>query len=132
MEEKDTYLLDESEVIDGRYRIDGLLGEGGFAVVYLATQLNIKRPVAIKVLKNAVDDDPKLFQRLMREAGTAAQLRHPNVVTIFDVGTTEAGYPFIVMEPFAGRNLKRVLRIDGPMDPRRAFHEKGSAQPSVR
>src|SRR3954470_15873595 len=70
-------------VVDGRYRIDALLGTGGMGSVYRATQLNLDRSVAIKVI-SATLADPASFDRFKREAMVVARLRHPNIVSVYD------------------------------------------------
>jgi eukaryotic-like serine/threonine-protein kinase len=109
-------------VLDGRYEIVRAIGAGGFAYVYEANQLNIERPVAVKVLSppRTLEDRDHYFQRFVREAKLAAQIRHPNVVTIHDYGVADE-HPFIVMELLEGRELKQELRAHGPMDPARAL-----------
>lgn len=109
-------------VLDEKYEIVRAIGAGGFAYVYEANQLNIERPVAVKVLSppRTIEDREHYFQRFVREAKLAAQIRHPNVVTIHDYGVADE-QPYIVMELLQGRELKHELRDHGPMDPARAL-----------
>lgn len=107
--------------MDGCYKITGVLGAGGFAVVYQAIQMNLRKPVALKVLTDESRKDPKHTQRFFLEAEAAAALLHPNIVRVQDVGVLETGQPYIVMEPFQGRNLKRALAVEGPLPPERAI-----------
>ncbi len=109
-------------VLDGKYEIVRAIGAGGFAYVYEANQLNIERPVAVKVLSppRTLEDRDQYFRRFVREAKLAAQIRHPNVVTIHDYGVADE-QPFIVMELLEGRELKHEIRDHGPMDPVRAL-----------
>ena len=74
-------------VVEGRYRIDGLLGTGGMGSVYRATQLNLDRTVAIKIINAALADRAAL-DRFKREALVVARLRHPNIVSVYDFGAT--------------------------------------------
>jgi serine/threonine-protein kinase len=92
----------------GRYRIVRRLGAGAMAVVELADDMQLERPVAIKLLRASVLDDGDLRMRFVREARAAARLSHPNVVRVFDTGVTE-GRPFIVMEYVPGETLASVL-----------------------
>ena len=106
-------------MIDGRYRLDGVVGAGGFAVVYRAIQLNLDQPVAIKIL-NMRNADPEVFvQRFLREAKTAAQIRHPGIVNILDFGVTGEAEPYMVLELLDGLPLFDFLVDRGPMEPRR-------------
>ncbi len=88
----------------GRYKIHGVLGRGGMGVVYAATDPELDRDVALKVLSPG-DHDPIARARLRREARTLAKLAHPNVVTVHDVGETH-GQLYIAMERIAGQTLR--------------------------
>ena len=94
----------------GRYEILGEIGRGGFGVVYRAHDPVMRRNVAVKVL-TAVSD-PNLLARFRSEAGTTGNLRHKNIITVYDYGE-HAGQPFLVMELLEGRSLQEVIR-DGP------------------
>src|SRR5688500_9462387 len=101
----------------GRYRIEEVIGRGGFAVVYRAEDLRLSRPVAVKVMvPGAVDADARLRLRdcFQQEARAAASLpAHPNVVTIHDFGTdAETGIDFIAMELLRGETLAQFLAHD--------------------
>ncbi len=104
----------------GRYTLHAELGRGGFATVYRATDTALEREVALKVLKPGWTDDPKAVERFMREAKQAARLKHPNIVTIFDVGQSE-GRLFIAMELVPGRSLQQIIADDGPVAWNRAL-----------
>ncbi|MCB9637156.1 MAG: serine/threonine protein kinase, partial [Sandaracinus sp.] len=95
-------------VLEGRYRIDDLLGEGGIGRVYRAMHLKLDRPVALKVLHEGFRNSADVRQRFEREAKTLSALRHPNVVTITDYGV-EDDLPFLVMELVEGRDLDQLL-----------------------
>ncbi len=120
-------LLEKGRVLEGRYEVDAFIGAGAFAAVYSGRQLNIAREVAIKVLNvvNAWQDAQtrRAFgDRFLREAQTAAQIKHPNVVDIYDYGIIQdLGQPFIVMELLKGWDLEQELRGQGPMEPPRAW-----------
>src|SRR4051794_19318536 len=99
----------DAEALDGRYRIERVLGEGGMGCVYLARDLQLERPVALKVLDERYARDSEFRERFLREARLAARLSHPNVVRVYD---TSAGdeRPFIVMEYVDGWTLADELR----------------------
>src|SRR5437773_12090882 len=92
----------------GAYRIVEQVGRGGMATVYKAFQPALERHVAIKVLPEFFADDPELRARFRREALTIAQLRHPNIVSVFDYGS-EAGVTYLVTEFVEGGTLAHVL-----------------------
>jgi eukaryotic-like serine/threonine-protein kinase len=102
-----------------RYRVERLLGHGGMASVYLAHDAELDRPVAVKVLTDALAGEDELRQRFLREGRTAAALSHPNVVSVFDAGE-EDGRPYIVMEYVAGETLADTLAQRGPLPPEEA------------
>ncbi|OFW74273.1 MAG: hypothetical protein A2Y55_00150 [Actinobacteria bacterium RBG_16_68_12] len=96
-----------------RYRVTRKLGGGGMADVYLAEDQELGRRVAIKVLHERYAHDDQFVERFRREATHAAGLSHPNIVSIYDRGTTDGSY-FIVMEYVEGRTLKELIRSRGP------------------
>ena len=79
----------------GNVRIEKLLARGGMAEVYLASHLNLERPVAVKFLHSYIEEEPLLLERFRREAKVVAGLRHSNIVQIYDFDTIE-GHPDIV------------------------------------
>ena len=96
-----------------RYRISRKLGGGGMADVYLAEDSELGRRVAIKVLHERYANDEQFVERFRREATHAAGLSHPNIVSIFDRGTTSEGSYYTVMEYVEGRTLKELVRGRG-------------------
>jgi serine/threonine protein kinase len=110
--------LSTQTLASGRYRVADVLGRGGMAVVYLARDDELERPVAIKVLAGHLADDAAFRDRFVREARLAAQLSHPNVVQIYDAGEDD-GNPYIVMEYVDGRSLADELDIERTLDPAR-------------
>ncbi len=99
------------QVLLGRYRLESLVRRGGMGSVWRAEHLQLKSPVAIKLLKPEIAQDPVMVQRFMREAQAAAALRSPNVVQILDHGI-DAGRPFIAMEMLEGEPLsERIARL---------------------
>lgn len=91
----------------GHYRFEGLLGSGGMGNVYLAQDVNLRRPVAVKVLPLKMSIDADRMRRFRNEAQATSALNHPNIVTIYDIGESKAG-PYIVMELVEGRTLARI------------------------
>jgi tRNA A-37 threonylcarbamoyl transferase component Bud32 len=109
-------------VLSGRYRLVEPLASGGMGTVWRALDLLLDRPVAVKEVRlpPSLDDDARqlLRRRTIREAQVAARLRHPAVVTIFDV-VEQDGRPWIVMELVPSRSLAEIIRTDGPLPPAR-------------
>jgi|GEM_PF-947595 len=108
------------QVLDGRYKIESVLGQGGMGMVFRATQTSVQRPVAVKTLNPSLAAAPQFFERFRREAEIASRLRHPNVITIFDFGRAPDGTCYYVMELLQGESLKEVVKREGPMSLRRA------------
>src|SRR5437660_8974498 len=106
-------------VFNARYEIKQQVARGGMAEVFLARDLLLDRPVAIKVLFPEFAADRSFVERFRREARAAANLNHPNIVSTYDWGEEEGTY-FIVMEYVEGRTLRQMIREDGPIPPRRA------------
>ncbi len=97
-------------ILRERYRLESELGRGGMGTVYRATDLELQREVAVKVL-SATSQNPDARERLIREARAAAALNHPHIVTIHDVGQS-AGFPFLVMELVGGPRLSEARPTD--------------------
>jgi len=106
-------------IVDGRYRALNRLGAGGMAEVWCAEDEVLGRRVALKLLGSRFAEDPEFRERFRREAQAAANLSHPNIVSIYDWGEEEGTY-FIVMEYIDGRSLADILRTEGPLHPQRA------------
>jgi beta-lactam-binding protein with PASTA domain/serine/threonine protein kinase len=106
-------------IFNGRYELHRRLGRGGMAEVYLARDQMLDRPVAVKVLFPALATDAGFVERFRREAQSAANLQHANIVSVFDWGEANGTY-FIVMEYVEGHTLAEVLRDDGRVHPDRA------------
>ena len=102
-----------------RYEIRSLLGQGGMADVYAAHDTVLGRTVAVKVLRGSLTTEPRALARFHQEAEAAAALSHPNIVSLFDIGT-EDGVPFIVMELVPGETLSEVIWREAPLPPERA------------
>lgn len=95
-------------VIDGRYRLVALVGDGGSARVYLADAVRLRRQVAVKILRPGLVDDPRFLHQFATEGEVIANLQHQNVVVIHDSGETDDG-PYLVTEYLAGGSLKAML-----------------------
>ncbi|HTQ43545.1 MAG TPA: protein kinase [Polyangiaceae bacterium] len=108
-------VLREGSLIGSRYRLDRLLGEGGFAVVWAATHAVTRRRVALKLLKESYAADPLVRQRFGREARAASAVRHPNVIAIQDVFEEEGGRPVMVMDLLEGETLGERIRRAGAL-----------------
>ena len=106
------------EILEGRYRLDGPLGEGGVGWVYRAEHLQLGSQVAVKMLQTRFAESSMMRPRFTREARAMAALRHPHIVTITDFSVAE-GRPYIVMELLEGLSLREVMD-EGPFDPERA------------
>jgi eukaryotic-like serine/threonine-protein kinase len=107
------------EVLGDRYQLQELIGRGGMATIYRVWDMHIDRVVAIKVLREAYNTDPKFVTRFQREAKAASALQHPNIVQVYDYGQTDGNY-YIVMELVEGTDLYRYLRYRGVLDVDRA------------
>jgi serine/threonine-protein kinase len=99
----------------GKYEILRSIGKGAMGMVYLAHDTVLERDVALKVMVSQIADDPELIQRFAREAKAVAKMTHPNVVTVFDLGTHTDGSPYIAMELLKGQDLQKAARTPPPM-----------------
>jgi CheY-like chemotaxis protein len=106
------------QIINDRYRIEQIVGIGGVGTVYRATQLGLDRRVAIKILRPELLKNKTALARFTREARVAANLQHPNIVTVHDFGTMADGRAFIVMEFLHGLDLAQWIRTQRPTDVR--------------
>ncbi len=102
----------EGKLIGKRYEILEKIGNGGMATVYKAQDTVLKRYVAVKVLREEFTTDEEFIRRFNTEAQSAASLAHPNIVSIYDVGTEDNIY-YIVMELIQGKTLKEIIDEDG-------------------
>ncbi len=128
----------KGDILDNRYLVENRIGKGGMGVVYQGKHVVIGRKVAIKFLSAEYADSEEVVTRFYREAQTATQIGHKNIIEILDVGTSEQHEPFIVMEYLEGEDLgallkrKKVLNLSaacGILEPvlsaLSAAHEKG-------
>jgi eukaryotic-like serine/threonine-protein kinase len=109
------------QVILDRFLLTGFLGKGAMGAVYLGFQLSMRRQVAVKILLPHVATSEQHVQRFIREATSAAQLRSPHTVVLYDFGKTPDGKLFIAMELLSGRELADHIDEDGAMPPSKAL-----------
>ena len=102
--------------IEGKYRVDALIGRGGMGAVYRARDLRLERDVAVKVVRGELVASPEARERFRREAQLVARLQHPAIVTVFDYGTLPDGAAYLVMEYVRGEDLRTRL-AKGPLPP---------------
>jgi predicted Ser/Thr protein kinase len=107
-------------IVDSRFEVRGIVGQGGMGVVYRARQMDIDRDVALKMLKGALAAEPDKMKRFRREAQMISRLDHPNIVRVYAIGA-EKGQPYIAMEYLSGRQLSDIVEADGPMQWRAAI-----------
>jgi serine/threonine-protein kinase len=109
----------------GRYRLVERIAQGGMGSVWCARDEQLERGVAVKLLPRLLAADPSAERRFAREARAMGRLQHPNVVSVYDVGSADPGsgedLPFLVMELIRGSSLD-VLLEEGPLQPERALH----------
>ena len=110
------FVKDEAAAQPGQqiehYRLEREIGRGGMGIVYLAHDLNLNRPVALKFLPSYLTRDPERLRRFEQEARLASALNHPNVCVIHEIGTTEDGRHFIAMEYVEGITLRQQISAD--------------------
>jgi serine/threonine-protein kinase len=111
-------------LLGGRYRLDAKLGSGGMGVVYRATDLTMHRSVAIKLIRgvDGVALDEEVAGRFLREAKNTARIQHENIIEVYDLGRSDQGDMFFVMELLEGESLSTKLRRDGKLAPAVAVH----------
>jgi eukaryotic-like serine/threonine-protein kinase len=112
------------EVIDGKYQIEKLLGEGGMGAVAKATHILRRAPVALKFMSPNVVSVPGAVERFLNEGVAASQIESDNVVHVFDVGKLSNGAPYLVMEYMEGHDLAEVITREGHpgLEPQRAVY----------
>jgi serine/threonine-protein kinase len=111
--------------IGGRYFIRRQIARGGMGVVYEAEHVGLDKRVAVKFVLDRFGDDREALHRFHREARAASRVGHENIIDITDIGETEDGKSFLVMEYLEGSDLGQVLQATGRMDPSRAVHIVG-------
>jgi len=111
--------MEETRLLNNRYQILEQLGKGGMAIVYRARDTMLERSVTVKVLRENYSRDPAFQERFRQEAKAAANLSHPNIVTVHDFGL-DKGQLFIVMEYVPGTDLKALIKQRGRLTPEEA------------
>jgi len=106
--------LSVGTMLDDKYRIERLLASGGMGAVYMGTHIKLRKRVAIKVLNPQLSSSP-MIERFHREAITASQIGHEGIAQVTDIGTSNEGEPFLVMEYLEGESLAMRLRASGPL-----------------
>ncbi|WP_261806853.1 Stk1 family PASTA domain-containing Ser/Thr kinase [Lapidilactobacillus luobeiensis] len=107
-------MMERGYLVSGRYQIIDTLGEGGMANVYLAEDTFLHRQVAVKVLRMDLQHDQATIRRFQREAKATCELSHPNIVSVYDVGSDD-GMQYIVMEYVKGEDLKAFIEQKFPL-----------------
>ena len=109
-------------VIDNRYEVLSVLGEGGMGIVYAARHRALGKRFALKALRKDLASDGEIAARFIQEARTAASVSHPGLVEITDFGKLPGGQPFFVMELLEGQSLAALIRRGGPIPAARAVN----------
>lgn len=107
-------------MIQNRYELGEVIGNGGMSDVYLATDTLLGRQVAVKMMRIDLARDPNFHERFRREATNVSRLSHPNIVAVYDTGDVSmhgVDVPYIVMELVQGRTLRDIMREDGQLTP---------------
>ena len=112
-----TLSLPVARTVEGKYRLERLLGKGGMGAVYEARDLRLDRSVAVKILLGRAFGQQASLRRFRREARAAAQVSHPNIVNVYDVGALEGEGAYIVMELVRGATLRNELEKRRTLDP---------------
>ena len=107
-------MAEDPQLLAGRYEFVRFVARGGMSSVYLARDVRLDRPVAVKVLFAGLADNPSFVERFRREALAAARLNHPRIVRVYDSGQDSGTY-FIVMEYIEGQTLSKVLKQEGAL-----------------
>jgi eukaryotic-like serine/threonine-protein kinase len=110
----------EGKLVAGRYRVKKRLGEGGMGEVFLAQHEAIEKRVALKILRAEYSTKADVVARFQLEAKSASRMKHPNVVDVFDFGSTEDGRFFLALEYLDGCDLADELHKLRTIDPARA------------
>ncbi|MFN3198067.1 MAG: protein kinase domain-containing protein [Bradymonadia bacterium] len=110
-------------MIDGKFTIEGLIGEGAMGRVYRAQYAQLKKPVALKILRSNLVSDPTVVKRFEREALAASRLNHPNCISIYGFGSEDEGdLLWMAMELVEGRDLGTIIAEDSPLSTLRVLH----------
>jgi eukaryotic-like serine/threonine-protein kinase len=115
---------DLPRLLSGRYRLEATLGHGGMGVVYRGVDLMMKRAIAVKLIRavDGVELDDEIAGRFLREAKNTARLQHEHIVEVFDLGRTDEGGMYFVMELLEGESLSSRIRREGKLSPQSTVH----------
>ena len=114
-------MTESATLLNNRYELIAQLGSGGMSVIYKAIDRELGRNVAVKVLRPSLTKDPSFLEKFRQEARNIANLQHPNIVTVHDVGSQGQTY-YIVMEMVEGQDLKKIIRNHGALSVDRAVN----------
>jgi serine/threonine-protein kinase len=109
--------IEIGSIVGGKFRMERILAEGGMGLVAAATHLQLEQTVALKFFRGDVMTTGESRLRFMREAKAAAQLKSEHVARVLDVGVSEGGAPYIVMEYLDGQGLERIIATEQTLDP---------------
>jgi serine/threonine-protein kinase len=109
--------LPVERTVEGRYRLDRLIGKGGMGAVYEASDMRLNRSVAVKILSGGLFGKADALRRFQREARASARLSHANIVTVYDYGALSAEGAYLVMELLKGKTLGDILNEKGYLEP---------------
>ena len=109
----------QGQLVGGKYRLDRVIGQGSFATVWAAINTMIDREVALKILSDAPARKKSIVARFINEAKLCANAIHPVIVSVEDIGQTDEGIPYLVMELLEGNSLHQVLKERGSLSCRR-------------
>ena len=113
--------IEVGDVLDGKYKITGILGSGSMGVVYEALHTRLQRKVALKTLRVEYSTNTRLIDRFEREARASSAIGHPNIIQIFDAGGETEGVAYLAMERLQGQSLGDLLREKKVLETSRAI-----------
>jgi serine/threonine protein kinase len=117
--EADELRIEPGTVLQGKYRLGSLIGQGSYGVVYRGRHLALERQVAVKLLASEAGARSDMVQRFRQEGISACRIDHPNAVSVIDSSVTTLGIPYLVMELLEGHSLEEELKRHGRLSPRR-------------
>jgi serine/threonine protein kinase len=120
IEHASTLVSQVGAVLDGKYRLDSFLSQGGMGAVYRATHIMLGKTIAVKLIKPELVTSSEVVRRFQREARAATALNHPNIVAVYDLGQTSDGTLYIAMEFVDGPSLKEAIERGHGVAPARA------------
>ena len=108
-------MLTPETIIDGRFEVVSVLGEGGMGIVYSVRHAEMERTVALKMLRASLAHEPDKIARFRNEAKALSSLNHRNIIQVHSIGVTASGQPYIVMEELNGESLADIIKKRGPL-----------------